>query len=423
MQLSRYTVPFVAAIAVGCAGNVSPGLLDPGAAALVWPAPPEAPRIAYLGHVSSDRDMGKQRGFFANLRDGLLGTQEGSLATHRPFDTYVDEVGRIYVTSGAVGSILVFDPVEQVARLLTPEGRAGLAKPMGISGDATGLLYVADAVGRRVVAIRPTAEGTPEFVAAYGGRSILLNPVDVAVSPDGQQIYVADSYLHQVVVFDRAGSLVRRIGKDEGDLEAKDRRMTSLASTAGPPSGGHGGGESAADSEPSDLVPNRGAVEGEFRFPAFVDVGPDGTVYVSDGMNFRVQVFDRDGNYLRHVGRHGDVPGSFARPKGVATDSEGHLYVVDAAFNNVQVFDTDGRLLLAFAEFGNREGQVWMPSGIAIDDDDRIYLTDRYNDRIQVFQYLPEPATESAGVGEESSAVGEESSAVAASIGPLGGGQ
>lgn len=394
MPFSRYAIPLVATIAVGCAANTGPGLLDPGSAALVWPAPPEVPRIAYLGQVASDRDVGKQNGFLSNLRNGILGTDQDLLVTRRPFDTYVDGAGRIFVTSGGTGSILLFDPVEQTARILTPEGPGALTKPMGLAGDATGLVYVADPAQRRVVALKYRPEGEPEFAAAYGGRGVLLNPVDVAVSPDGRQIYVADSYLHQVVVFNRDGSLLQRIGRDEGDLEAKDQRMMSLASSR--VVGGHGGGQSGANSEPSDLVPNRGAVEGEFRFPAFVDVGPDGTLYVSDGMNFRVQAFDREGNYLRHVGRHGDSPGSFARPKGVAVDSEGHLYVVDAAFNNVQVFDSDGRLLLAFAQFGNREGQVWMPSGIDIDASDRIYLTDRYNDRIQVFQYLPDPIAEAA---------------------------
>ena len=404
MKFSRYTIPFVAAIAVGCAGNVSPGLLDPGSAALVWPAPPEAARIAYLGHVASDRDIGKKSGFFANLRNGLLGTQDEFLATRRPFDAYVDETGRMYVTSGSVGSILLFDPLAQEVRMLTPEGQASLTKPMGIAGDASGLLYVADPAQRRVVALRPTLDGALEFAAAYGGRSVLINPVDVAVSLDGQRVYVADSYLHQVVVFDREGSLIRRIGKDEGDIEAKAQRMASLAVSTSPPSGNHGT-DTETGSESSDMVPNRGAADGEFRFPAFVDVAPDGTLYVSDGMNFRVQAFDRAGEYLRRIGRHGDVPGSFARPKGVATDSEGHLYVVDAAFNNVQMFDRDGQLLLVFAEFGSRDGQVYMPAGITIDGSDRIYLADRYNDRIQVFQYLSDTTLGSSENVDESGAV------------------
>ena len=110
-------------------------------------------------------------------------------------------------------------------------------------------------------------------------------------------------------------------------------------------------------------------------------------------MNFRVQAFDADGNFLRSIGRLGDTPGSMARPKGIAVDSEGHLYVVDAAFNNVQIFDDEGRLLLAFGAFGNGPGQLWMPTGLWIDQRDRIFVADRYNNRLQVFDYLPVPAS------------------------------
>ena len=105
--------------------------------------------------------------------------------------------------------------------------------------------------------------------------------------------------------------------------------------------------------EQSDLVANRSKSPGAFHFPAFVDVGPDGTVYVSDGMNFRIQAFDANGAYLFHFGFHGDTPGGFARPKDLAIDSEGQVYVVDAAFNNIQIFTAKGELLLAFGAIGS----------------------------------------------------------------------
>lgn len=159
-----------------------------------------------------------------------------------------------------------------------------------------------------------------------------------------------------------------------------------------------------ASSESSDLVENRGVGEGEFRYPAFVATGPDGRVYVSDGMNFRIQAFGPQGDFLFQFGRHGDTPGSFARPKGLAVDSEGHVYVVDAAFNNVQIFDNEGRLLMAFAGIGGGDGTLWMPLGITIDPQDRIMVADRFNDRLQVYQYLsvpePIPAASTPEVGD-----------------------
>jgi len=107
-----------------------------------------------------------------------------------------------------------------------------------------------------------------------------------------------------------------------------------------------------------------------------------------DSFNFRVQIFDKDGKFIKKFGGVGTGLGMFSKPKGIAIDSEGHIYVVDAAFNNVQIFDTEGRLLLFFGEMGNRPGQFWLPAGMAIDKDDNIYVADQYNRRINVYKYL-----------------------------------
>jgi DNA-binding beta-propeller fold protein YncE len=355
---------------------------------IVWPPPPDPPRIRYSGVLNSDRDLGRSRSFFGRLVGSLLGTSEDITVVQRPHDVYVDSAGRMFITNGLASGFWVFDPGEKEARLVTPQGLATIGKPMGLSGDDQGVIYVADPRSRRAVAV--DIEGN--FVQAYGGETIFLNPVDVAVSPSGDRVYVADSYLHQVLIFQRDGTLVGRLGRDVGDLLAKvsgprrahgeDTSEDSDATSDGTP------GHPAWRDEPSDLYENRSAQPGEFRYPAFLAVGPDGTVYVSDGMNFRVQAFDRDGEFLSEFGRLGDGPGAFARPKGIAVDSEGHVYVVDAAFNNVQVFDREGNLLIAFGSFGSSAGQLWLPVGIAIDDQDQIFVADRYNNRLQIFQYL-----------------------------------
>ncbi|RMH18032.1 MAG: 6-bladed beta-propeller [Gemmatimonadetes bacterium] len=354
---------------------------------IVWPLPPDPPRVRYVGVLRSERDIGKKGSFLSRLRSGLLGERERLLAVTRPWDVHVAPDGKIYVTNGSPTGILVFDPDEKSSRLLQPRGRARLSKAMGITGDAEGNIFVADPSGRRVVAMTP--EG--DLIRAYGGAQVLLNPVDVALSRDGSKVYVADSYLHQVLIFDReSGELLERIGKNEGSLAEKTARKSSVA---------HGAEEAPADphvatNEPSDLVENRGGGPGEFRYPSFLAVAPDGTLYVTDAMNFRVQAFTPEGEYKLEFGGMGDGPGRFARPKGLAVDSEGHIYVADAAFSNIQIFDADGRLLMAFAEGGNAEGQLNMPIGVTFDDRDRIFVADRYNDRIQVFEYLGSPEEE-----------------------------
>jgi DNA-binding beta-propeller fold protein YncE len=382
-------------------------------AKVVWPAPPEPARIAYAGFLRSDLELGRKESFFARLKQALAGTEKSVVALQRPYDVYTDDADRMYVSDGSLSRVVVFDPKTKATRFLGTEGHGRLGKPMGLGGDGK-QVYVADPAAKRVVVFR--ADG--EFVRAFGGDAVLLNPVDVAVDAARGRVYVADSYLHQVVVFDLAGNVVQRIGRDAGDI-AKKKNVVALLTPrthseatrlqyGDAPAAAAGGREANGSvaahlppgyiAEPRDLTENRGSGPGEFRYPAHVAVGPGGRMYVSDGMNFRVQAFDSAGRPLGAVGRLGDTPGSFARPKGVAVDSEGHLFVVDAAFNNLQVFDDQGRLLLAFGGMGRGHGELWLPLGLHIDRQDRIYVADRFNKRVQIYEFLSD-AARAAGAG------------------------
>ncbi len=107
-----------------------------------------------------------------------------------------------------------------------------------------------------------------------------------------------------------------------------------------------------------------------------------------DSGNFRVQIFDPEGKFIRSFGGVGSEAGTFARPKGIALDSEGHIYVIDAAFANFQIFDEYGNSLLSVGSNGIEPGMFVLPFGIAIDGKDKIYVVDQINKRVQIFQYL-----------------------------------
>ena len=114
----------------------------------------------------------------------------------------------------------------------------------------------------------------------------------------------------------------------------------------------------------------------------------EGALYVTDAMNYRIEIFNSSGKFKTLFGHHGDGSGDFAMPKGVAVDSNGIIYVVDSLFDNIQLFDNKGDFFLTVGSRGIGQAEFWLPSGIFIDRSDRLYVCDTYNHRIQVFDII-----------------------------------
>ena len=112
-----------------------------------------------------------------------------------------------------------------------------------------------------------------------------------------------------------------------------------------------------------------GSELGQLYHPTNIALSPDGTVYVADTTNFRIQEFSSDGELIRAFGAPGTGPGTFSRPKGIALDRENNIYVVDAAFENVQILHSDGGALMFFGGPGNERDSINMPTVVKIDYD------------------------------------------------------
>jgi predicted CXXCH cytochrome family protein len=76
--------------------------------------------------------------------------------------------------------------------------------------------------------------------------------------------------------------------------------------------------------------------------PTGVTVGPDGRVYVSDGVHDRIVVFNADGSLQAHVSQVGSEP--LANPTSTRLDRAGRLWIVDAGHRRVVVRAADGAL-------------------------------------------------------------------------------
>lgn len=213
--------------------------------------------------------------------------------------------------------------------------------------------------------VGPSSE---EIVAdPYEGKELLLNadivlggagsevgqlqrPRGIAIAPDGT-LYVADTDNHRIQHLDRDGTPLHVWG--------------SFADLAQGPAPG-----------------------GTFYEPWGIAVAPDGSVYVADTWNHRIQKFSPEGEFLTMWGYFGQAEqlDGFWGPRDVVVDQEGRVIVSDTGNKRVVIFGPNGEGIAEFGEEGYDPGQFYEPVGLALDSNGDLYVADTWNQRIQVFE-------------------------------------
>ena len=122
---------------------------------------------------------------------------------------------------------------------------------------------------------------------------------------------------------------------------------------------------------------------GNFSYPQFIAVGDDGSIYVSDLGNKRVQKFSSNGEYITEWGKSGKQSGEFHYPSGIAVYDDS-VYVADRDLNRIQKFSLDGEFVTEWGNKGSYDGQFLFPNGIAVNNG-TVYVVDTGNQRIQTF--------------------------------------
>lgn len=323
----------------------------------VFPPPPEVARIVWERTLRSSADVvpdDKQ----GSLRRFVTGEQRSGEGLDKPYGVAVQN-GKVYVGDTVARNIAVFDLNGGKYARIGIEEPGALRMPFGLDLDPQGNLYVVDGTLKRV----HVYDKSGRFQRSLGKDVKWSRPSGLAVDASRRRLYVVDtggvdSETHCVHVLDMdSGKLLFQIGK-------------------------------------------RGEGNGEFNLPRDASIGADGLLYVVDGGNFRVQVFDGDGKFVKTFGAIGRQGGQFSRPKEVAADTAGNIYVADTAFGNFQIFDREGVLLL---DVGSRStsdapAKFMLPSGIAVDVDGRIYMVDQFFRKVEVFRPVGLPATAAYGV-------------------------
>lgn len=129
-----------------------------------------------------------------------------------------------------------------------------------------------------------------------------------------------------------------------------------------------------------------GSGEGRFLSPAGVAIDRQGNVYIADGGNQRIQIFDPGGRYKDKWGERGILEGQFLYIDDIAIDDKNHLiYVLDSFIHRVQKFSLDGAYQGQWGVPGDGDGEFKDPKGISVDQMDFVYVADSGHNRIQKF--------------------------------------
>ncbi|MCP4544386.1 MAG: TIGR03663 family protein [Chloroflexi bacterium] len=219
-----------------------------------------------------------------------------------------------------------------------------------------------ESVETETILADPYAEGWQTLTArlVFGSQGAepgqFEKPNGITIDPNGRFVYVADTGNHRIQKFTTGGQFV-----------AAWDQIFAIETDSGP-------------------------VE-QFNEPWSIAVSEDGTIFVADTWNHRVQKLDSNGHPVTAWGLFGQYgvadgrvgQGAFYGPRGITIGFDGQVYVTDTGNKRIQVFDPNGQFVFQWGGGGILDGYLDEPVGIARGLDGAIYVADMWNQRVQIF--------------------------------------
>jgi len=247
----------------------------------------------------------------------------------------VDARGHVYVITRADHPVREFDSDGKYIRSF---GDGLYERAHAVRVDPEGYIWTVDDGGHTVLKLDTAGRVRMvlgRFKASGDTQTLFDRPTDVAWGPNGD-IYVTDGYGNsRVVKFNKEGRFLKAWGK-------------------------------------------KGKGESEFVIPHSIAIDSQGRVYVADRENYRIQVFDAEGTFLRQWTNVGS-------PWGLALTPDGYLYMADGYNGRVQKLNLEGQVLGSFGSYGKLPGQFQYVHHLAVGPGEVIYTAEILNWRPQKF--------------------------------------
>ncbi len=330
---------------------------------------------------------------------GTNGALNGQM-TH-PYGVAVDPSGNVYVADTGNHRVQKFSSTGTYKTKWGTRGTAAgrFVSPQGIAVTRDGKVYVLDNGNNRVQQF--TGTGTYQRLWGTGGTGDgQLSTVGTAtgsLAVDGAgNVWVADGGNHRVQEFSGTGAFLTSFGgpgATEGRFEGAFGVATTTinGSTDVLVTDGRWRAQWFTTSVATPAVPptylgqwgTQGSGNGQFNEPWAVEVGPDGTVFVADAPNNRIERFNSAGGYLGEWGSSGTGNGQFSYPVDIAVGpmnvvtGQYSVYVADSNNFRVQRFTkTGGYLSQAILSPIGGPGLGRRPTAVTVAPDGDVYFAD-----------------------------------------------
>ncbi len=215
-----------------------------------------------------------------------------------PIGIVYDNDGNILVTDTGNHRIHKFDKEGKLIKTVGEKGCGSLqfSRPTGIAVNKSGLVYICDRDNNRVQILTSDLEYKNTFgVTGDDTNNGLYNPWDVAFDSHGD-VYVVDAGHVCIKRFAPYGVFQTKIGPIMYDSE----RLQS---------------------------------------PEMICIDEYDYIYLTDRVRNEVIVFDTEGRYHTSFGCYGKAKGQFNQPRGITKSKDGTLYVTEISNNRLQMFN------------------------------------------------------------------------------------
>lgn len=314
-------------------------------------------------------------------------------------DLLRDDLGYYYLADPYRHMVRRFDPNFQKYDTLgngSPfvENYQLLYAPYGIDVDPDGSVIVAQLMSNKFSRIDPLGNVSLAHRNYTALPSYITDPVDVAVSPLGNRFLLYNWGGFEQVTADWQTVGEHQYGYPSWEGEglnyptslalSPDKRLyisdtdNQRIRVLNPQSG-------YAEAGTLGEFGVRGTDNLHFNYPQGVHVDAQGNVYVADGANNRVQVFNSAHQYVRTIGLTGVASrehGLFDQVSGIVTDGMGNIFVGDLYNGRVQVFNNQGQYLTTLGGQYLEGDYRWWINGVgnlAVDALGQVYVTDYSN--------------------------------------------